>query len=99
MSTDADTSKATDRRARLTAKWEALNARQGLSALSEDRDRADTLTESEAEGMTQREMAECIRLTCSRVTNLLRYRRFLLSAESNITERTFRDYWTSRKKR
>jgi hypothetical protein len=63
------------------------------TAVEADERRASLLARYEADGLTQREIGACIKLSQKHVDCLLRYRRFLSATCTQIMEGTFRAYW------
>jgi hypothetical protein len=86
---------------RLKRAWEAIEQRKHAGEVTYDVDRAQALKEFLGEGMTQRQIGECVGISHVFIGHLLRYGRFtefmVARATINsppISEKAFRRYWT-----
>ena len=79
---------------RLQEAWQVVAGEQETRTLEQDQQRALILAQAEAEGLTQRQIAETIHMTQVFVGYQLRYYRFLITEVIKIPERRFRAYWS-----
>jgi hypothetical protein len=77
--------------------WDDLAARSQVSEVGLDVDRAKLIDRyRNEEGLTQKQIGECVGLGQQHVSYLLVYHRFMFNTSTGrieITERTFRAYW------
>jgi hypothetical protein len=72
----------------------AAGGRRSVGAEGGARDAVDpAATSPRADGLTQREIGACVKVTQGHVVRLLRYHRFDAHWASKIPERTFRAFW------